>query len=283
MYARIKSYAKINLSLDILGKSGGYHMIESAVATVNLYDLITAKRRTDGKISVTMHGEGSEAIAPENNNAIKAAECFIKNFHCGGADITIYKNIPQGAGLGGSSADICGVIRAMAKLYGAEDDAALKALADSLGSDCGCMMRGGYAVISGRGDKVAPIDCKMKMHIGLLIPAGGVSTAECYALSDTLGQNAPTTGAMKAALESADLYGLGKNLSNGLYPAAKAINGGVYEAFEELEEFAPVGVNMTGSGSGVYAIFENAEFLTYAKSRYKGRHRFIMIETVIPE
>ena len=81
-----------------------------------------------------MHGLGSDRIPPERNNAVKAGEAFVAAFGTRGADIRICKDIPMGAGLGGSSADAAGVLNALAKLYGVQDRQALKALADTLGS-----------------------------------------------------------------------------------------------------------------------------------------------------
>lgn len=279
-YARVKSYAKINLTLDITGVENGFHMIDSVVASIDIYDLITAKKRRDGQVFVTMHGCGSENIPPENNNAVKAAEAFVKEFSTGGADITVWKNIPMGAGLGGSSADVAGVLNAMAKLYGVSDFAALKGLADGLGSDCGYMLTGGWARISGRGEVVKRLNCGMKLDIGLLVPRGGVSTAQCYRLSDSLPAGARTSCAAENALVADDKPSLCKSLSNGLTAAAVRLNGDVGECIKELKEFDPLGVNMTGSGSGVYAVFENDQFLRYAQSRYRGKYEFIPTKTV---
>lgn len=278
---RVKSYAKINLTLDILGALGGYHMLDSVVASVDLCDVIVAKKRRDNLVSVTMHGEGSEAIAFENNNAARAAERFISAFQTEGADITVWKNIPVGAGLGGSSADVAGALNAMAKLYNIHDFAAVKGIADGLGSDCGYMLQGGWARISGRGEVVKKLDCKLKLDIGLLVPKRGVSTAECYRLSDGLPRGGLYSDLAENAAVKGDLEGLCKSLSNGLYGAAAKLNGEVEGCFKELESFAPLGVNMTGSGSGVYAVFENDEFLRYAQSRYRGKHRFIPTKTVL--
>ncbi len=83
-------------------------------------------------------------------------------------------------------------------------------------------------------------------------------------------------------MQRGDAAALGKSLSNGLTAAAKRLNAGVGECISELEEFAPLGVNMTGSGSGVYALFENDQFARYAKSRYRGKNSFILTKTVIP-
>lgn len=278
---RVKSYAKINLTLDIKGVADGYHMIDSVVASIDLCDVISAKKRRDGLISVAMHGEGSEAIPHESNNAAKAAEEFLKRFQTDGADITVWKNIPMGAGLGGSSADVAGVLNAMAKLYGVTDFAAIKEIADKLGSDCGYMLEGGWARLSGRGEIVKRLDSRLKLDVGLLVPKSGVSTAECYRVCDGLPRGECTSAEAEEAVLACDGEALGRSLSNGLCAAAVKINGDVGKCIEELESFAPLGVNMTGSGSGVYAVFENDQFLRYAQSRYRGKFRFIPTKTVL--
>ncbi len=258
-------------------------MIDSVVASIDVADVITAKRRDDGLVNVTMHGEGSELIDAESNNAVKAARAFMQRFSTCGADITVYKNIPVGAGLGGSSADVAGVLRAMAKLYEVDDFAATKEVADSLGSDCGYMLTGGYARISGRGEVVKRLDSNLRLDLVLLVPAGGVSTAACYAKSDGLERGVFASDRAERAVLSGDVQGLAQSLNNHLYGAAALLNCGVAEAAKELEEFAPLGVNMTGSGSGVYAVLENDQFTQYVKSRYRGRHRLILTKTVIPK
>ena len=282
-YARVKSYAKVNLTLDILGVTGVYHLLDSIVASVDIYDLISVKKRKDGLISVTMHGMGSEGIPPDRNNAVKSAEAFVKEFGTQGADITVWKNIPMGAGLGGSSADVAGVLNAMSKVYEITDFDRVKAIADGIGSDCGYMLKGGYARISGRGEAVKRINSDLKLNIGLLLPKRGVSTGECFKLYDGLnaGQLCATDGAERALI-SGDKGALGKFMSNALIPPATALNGEIADCMERLKEFDPLGVNMTGSGSGVYAVFENDQFLSYAHSRYRGKARFIMTKTVIP-
>lgn len=282
-YARIKVYAKVNLTLDITGAQGGYHSIDSVVASIDLFDVITAKKRKDGLVNVIMHGEGSESIPPESNNAYKAAEAFTAAFKTTGADITVWKNIPMGAGLGGSSADVAGVLLAMAKLYNVTDFSALKALADSLGSDCGYMLTGGYARISGRGEKVKHIDSNLKLQLVLLVPKGGVSTASCYAKSDEFIHGAPQSDVVEKALIADDLQALCCGLNNHLYAAASTLNAGVEDAVNELKSFDPLGVNMTGSGSGVYAVMQNDQFSGYVKSRYLGKHRLILTKTVLPK
>jgi len=276
---RVKSYAKINLTLDVLGASGGYHNIDSAVASIDLFDEVCVKARNDFNVSIAMHGEGSEAIPQGKNNAVKAAKLFITKFACRGADITIYKNIPMGAGLGGSSADVAGVLLALSSLYGVEEPYAIKDIADDIGSDCAYMLKGGFARMCGRGEKVFPVASPLKLNVGILLPPLGVSTGECYNLSDSLIKPPNATQKAMQAIVCGDKEGLCSSLSNGLTAAAIKLNPDVAVAIEELKAFYPLGVNMTGSGSGVYAIFENESFVRYAQSRYRGKFRFIQAKT----
>ena len=284
---KIKAYAKINLTLEITGVEGGFHMLDSLVASLDLHDVIVLKKRKDTLSFITMKGMGSELIPPEQNNALKAAEAFSAEFNTDGAEITIYKNIPIGAGLGGSSADIVGVLRGMAQLYGVVDESALKALADRLGSDTGYMLNGGYARIQGRGEKVTPLDIGAKLHFLLLCPKTPVSAGACYRVYDTLPKTCQErekfTENCIAALRENNLNEGGRCLMNDLYIPAITLNDEVEKAYEEALSFSPLGAVMTGSGSGVVALFAHKELCEWAKSRYKGKCDAFVISTVTPD
>lgn len=283
MGARIKAYAKLNLTLAITGVENGFHMLDSLVCTVDLFDLIIMNKRRDDNITVQMRGLGSETLPPENNNAVKAAKAYIQRFSSCGVDIKIYKNIPFGAGLGGSSADAAGVIRGMSKLYGFGSERELKGLADTLGSDTGYLLTGGYARLSGRGDKVYPLDCRLPLYFLVLLPEEGVSTAECYSLYDKLPKCEFTSENAVSALSSGDIAGLAAGMNNALYLPATKLNPKIARAVKELESFSPLGVNMTGSGSAVFAIFESREMCEWAKSRYRGEFKCICLKSYIPK
>lgn len=282
MNARVKAYAKLNLTLDVTGVADGYHMIDSLVCSVDLFDLIKIRTRSDGKVNVIMHSMGFEALPPENNNAYKAAVAYMNRFSTRGADITVYKNIPSGAGLGGSSADAAGVIRGMNKLYGLGSESELKELADSLGSDTGYMLTGGFARLEGRGEKVSFLECNKQLDFLLLAPESGVSTAECYKLCDGFNRHIyGTQNAVDALICGGEA--LGASLCNALYEPAVRLNADVKTAYEELESFSPSGVNMTGSGSAVYALFDSREMCGWAKSRYRGKFYCTVLKSVIPK
>ena len=286
MAVRIKAYAKINLTLEIVGQSNGYHLLDSLVASVDMYDYIVLKKRKDKLSSVTMHGMDSESIPPENNNALKAAERFSEKFGVSGANITVFKNIPIGAGLGGSSADVSGVLRGMAKLYNIDDEEAIAALADELGSDTRYMLKGGFARMRGRGNEVENLDISPQMHFMLAVPKTPVSSGACYKEYD----KAPTpktvenpTENLIALLKENRINDGGRYLTNDLFPPAARLNKDVAKAYETLSSLSPIATVMTGSGSGVLALFETKELCEWAKSRTFGGLKTYVIKTVVPK
>lgn len=284
MAVRIKSYAKLNLTLFITGVSGGYHQLESLVCSVDIYDLLIMKRRKDDRVNVYMHGLPlGEQIEMEQNNAYKAANLYIDKFKSKGVDVEIFKNIPIGAGLGGSSADAAGVLRGMTKLYGLGSYAELEELAAKTGSDTAYMLTGGNAVLSGRGEICKPLETNTKLHFLLLLPKSGVSSRDCFLKYDEIGVSRSVDLRASEALLRGDKRLLGESLYNALYKPASQINGDVQTAYEELKGFSPLGVSMTGSGSGVFALFENEEYCRWAKSRYRGKFECLTVKSVIPK
>lgn len=280
---KVKSYAKLNLSLDIVGAENGYHMLDSFVCSIDIHDTLIAKKRGDKLINVYMRGLGSENIPPEKNNAAKAGEKFVSVFGVNGADITILKDIPMGAGLGGSSADAAGVINAMGKLYGIGDKLKQKELADSLGSDTGYMLTGGYARLRGRGEKVDFFSGERELNFLLILPPTGVSTPLCYKKYDEAETAySPVAEKMISAYNSFSPSTMGSLFKNDLTAAACDINPCVAEALVQAKDFSPLGYGMSGSGSGVFALFENSEMCLWAQSRYKGKFKTRVVKTVIP-
>ncbi len=278
---KVRVYAKLNLSLNITGKEKGYHAVDSVVASVNIWDTICVKPRRDKLVNVYMHGKGSENIPPERNNAVKAGERFAEVFGTNGADVEIYKDIPIGAGLGGSSADAAGVLLAMSKAYKVGTDASLRAIADSLGSDTGYMLRGGYSRLTGRGEQISEIKGDTRLWFLMLLPKSGVSTGACYAQYDLeRRQEQCNNAALCAAIEAGDVQGVAKHISNSLLNAAGKLNSEVVQAVEAARGLSPMAVGMTGSGSGVFALFENEAMCSWAKSRYKGKIPTRVVHTV---
>ena len=273
----VKAYAKINFSLDITGCRGGYHLIDSVVASIDIFDEVTVSPRTDGAFTIAMHGMGCEDIPPEGNNALRAAKAFGAAFGCCGADISIRKNIP----VGGSSADVAGVLNALSRMTGRGSFGQLKAIADGIGSDCGYMLGGGFARLTGRGERVCPISCNSTFYLLIALPGGGVSTAACYALSDVYPAHRRTSEGVQRAILRGQPHELGASLSNGLYPAAAVILPEIRDALSSLSALGCCGVNMSGSGSAVYALFADEASRNSALKNYRGSFPVVAAQTIL--
>lgn len=287
MYStKVRAYAKVNLTLEIIGRDGGYHQLDSLVASVDLYDVIRMRKKKGKLSSIIMYGRGSESIPPEQNNALAAAEKYSERFGTDGADITVLKDIPIGAGLGGSSADVAGVLIGMQRLYGGATDEELEELAQELGSDVKFMLKGGYARMQGRGERLTYLDgVKAPLHLLLIAPRQGVSAGACYREYDALTAVDSPTGATGKAIEyllDGNTEGVGRCLMNDLYAPAARLCEEVKKAHGEAQAFSPLGAVMTGSGSAVIALFDSAELCRYAKSRYRGKYPVTVLKTVEP-
>ena len=207
---------------------------------------------------------------------------FCEKYAVNGVDITIDKNIPMGAGLGGSSADTAGTLNALATLYKVTDDEGLDEIADALGSDSRYMRHGGFARMQGRGNKCYYLGEGEPLHFLLVCPPESVSTKRCFEVFDA-GEKRVTQGYTSQAIEAylrGDKAGLGKSLYNDLFAPAQALCPAIGQAYARLKELSPIGVTMTGSGSCVMALFENEEFCRYAKSRYEGDEPCFVVKTV---
>jgi len=244
--------AKINLTLDILGAAAGYHEIESLAASIDLVDAVTVCLQSEG---FTLSETGIRADCPfEKNNAVRAARAFFRKAGLrGGAAVSIEKHIPLGGGLGGSSADAAGVISALCALCGM-DAAFADEVAKEVGSDVNYMLRGGYAVMRGRGERVEKINADTVLYL-LVIVSGSVDTGSCYALCDEL-KIPPVRGTARAAecLVRGDITALKGALFNVMTEAAQKLNGRIRENLAAIEAVGGKAV-MSGSGGTVFGVF----------------------------
>ena len=250
---KVKVPAKINLTLDVLGKNDGYHTLESLVCSINLYDLITVSKRKDYSTRLICKGL-DVGCANTQNNAYIAAERFRKQFDLGGVDIVVKKNIPVGGGLGGSSADIAGVLKGCKKLFNLDCD--LTEIANNLGSDSAYMLNGGYAVMQGRGDIVKPLNIKTKLYFLIVSMTESVSARDCYSRFDSDGITYPkSTSPAVEKLANQDIKGFTSVIKNDLYKPAKEILPEIEENVKNLK--AVYNGFMTGSGSATFAVFSS--------------------------
>lgn len=267
---RVKAYGKVNMFLDVVGERDGYHALDTVVATIDVYDGITVTARRDSKVVLRTGGGLYSVIDNDDNNAYKAAKLFVDTFGTNGVDVSLRKNIPVGSGLGGSSADIAGVLTAMKRLY--KIDADVKPLADRLGSDSGYLLEGGFARLKGRGEIVEPLDLDVKLYM-LVVPAkGGCNTKECFARYDALSRAEKECSAeelINALREGSSFNGF----YNALYPAAIEVNPEIKKNYDLLASLSPSALFMSGSGSSVCAVYPTIELCLWALDKIKRTHR----------
>ena len=266
----VKCYAKLNIALKVTGEGGGYHSLDSIVTTVDKFDLITVKKRKDDKILVTFTGKyGFIPKRQAETNAYKSAELFIKEFKVSGVDVTVKRNIKTAGGMGGSSADIAGVLLAMKKLFKINAD--LKPLADKLGSDSGYLLEGGFARLKGRGEQVEKLDIKDNFYFVVLYANSGVNTKDCFELYDKEYSVKSSVDVDKAlsSLKSGDIKSLSKFGGNDLCLPACKLNVEVEKNLQALYSLSPDYACMTGSGSTCFAMYKEYEMASWAYSKLK--------------
>src|SRR5262245_6155827 len=176
---RVRSYAKINWTLDVLFKrEDGYHELRTIYQTVSLHD--TLRISASDEIEVTSN---DPRVPKDNTNlAFKAAMLLRKATGSGrGARIEIEKRIPVAAGLGGGSSNAAVTLLALVKLWQLDiDDTELNQLAGELGSDVPFFLVGGTALGTGRGEVVEPIEQVHWENLVLANPSFPISTRDAY-------------------------------------------------------------------------------------------------------
>ncbi|MDD6213632.1 MAG: 4-(cytidine 5'-diphospho)-2-C-methyl-D-erythritol kinase [Firmicutes bacterium] len=252
-----KSYAKINLTLDVLGKTANdYHTVEMIMQTLNLFDLVIVdKAASDISISTNFHFLNST-----KNIACRAATLFFERTKIsGGAKILIHKNIPVAAGLAGGSGNAAAVLCALNILYDTGlDDNALCSLGAELGADVPYCILGGTRLAEGIGEKLTPLAPLDKTCILIVKPPNSVSTAEIYRKIDSADALVhPDTRGMISAIEKHDIGAVCAKLSNIMESVTSVDCPEILHIKQSMLDFGADGAIMSGSGPTVFAIFRN--------------------------
>ena len=274
------AFAKINLTLDVLGKrEDGYHDLSSIMQTVSIRDVIELDIGTGKPWKLTC--DKDFVPCDSSNLAWRAAEAFFKatGFDPDGLEIRITKRIPAQAGLGGGSADAAAVLRALNRHYDAPMSIlALAELGASVGSDVPFCVLCGTALVEGRGERIRKIADMPDCCIVVCKPNFSCSTGELYAKLDAsvIGKR-PDNKAMQSALLSGDLLGVAQNLCNVFDPVVTQEHLELNYIKSIFNSYGSIGQQMTGSGSAVYAIVENFEYAAVICNMLKGNYEQVYI------
>lgn len=260
---KLYAYAKLNLALDVLGnRDDGYHELDTIMQSISLYDTVCVEK-ADG---ITVHMDNPLAD-PQSNTAYIAAKLFTEHTGISGAQITIEKNIPRMAGLGGASADAAAVLVGLNALHDTNlDEQTLKDIGRQIGADVPFAITGGTARAMGVGEKLTQMPLAKPLHFAVVKPHQGVSTAQAFAAYT---KAAPVRMESVAyAVRKGDIKLFNKYSRNALGMAALTIAPQIMKAASALGEEGKA--FMSGSGSSMFAMFETAEQAQKAAERVHG-------------
>lgn len=257
------AYAKINLSLDILGKlPNGYHEVQTVMQSLTLHDTVTLKKNTSGAISLSC---SNPALPTDKRNlAYRAAAAFLEHFRISsGISIQLEKQIPCAAGLAGGSSDAAAVLRGCNRLFDINAPfEELAGLGTALGADIPYCLFLGTALCEGIGERLTRLPDAPDCHCVLVKPDAGASTGEIYQAYDALeaegGIRHPQTALLLNALEQGDFLLLCSNLCNVLEPVTRTLLPEISVLIEKMRALGADGVRMSGSGPTVFGLFSDA-------------------------
>jgi len=244
--------AKINLGLDILRRRpDGYHDISTVMVPVPWQDILEIVPSRTGRSSLTVTGRRVDC-PPEKNLVMKAYRLLEQEYNLPPVEIFLRKIIPDGAGLGGGSADAAFAIRGLNSLFSLGlSDADMASATSKLGADCPFFIYNRPMLCTGTGTTLAPASVSLEGLTVLIVkPPVGVPTAQAYSrvvpaepaesITDILG-GAPDTWQGR--------------LKNDFEPSIFPIHPMIARVKKDISELGAVYASLSGSGSAVFGLF----------------------------
>ena len=258
----LKSRAKINLSIDVLGKrQDGYHLVEMIMQTIDLYDLIEINEKDNDQI--TIKSTSDEIPLDCNNLVYKAANLIKKTFNINkGVEIHIKKNIPVAAGMAGGSSNAAAALVGLNKLWNLNlSNQQLEKIGLKLGADVPFCINGGAVLASGIGEELTPIKGLTK-DVCILVckPDLFVSTKEVYECIDSKDiDKRPNNKFLIECLKNEDTRQLAENMFNVLEGVTMDKHPVIQQIKDIMTNNRALGAMMSGSGPTVFGLSENRE------------------------
>jgi 4-diphosphocytidyl-2-C-methyl-D-erythritol kinase len=287
---KIKAPAKINLFLNVLRRRpDGYHELHSILQMISLYDEITFEPVRRG---ITLASPSRDLPTGGRNLVIQAARRLSREAGVSlGVRMTLKKNIPIGAGLGGGSSDAAATLVVLNRLWGlGYSRGDLARIGQDLGSDIPFFLYGPAAFVAGRGEKVIPCVVGGDRWFVLINPGFAVSTRWVYEQLSSVGVHGATfekswltnipgnitiQGSNKFTVRYSDLC-----FHNDLEGVTEPHYPIVREMKDSLQSEGAEGVLMSGSGPTVFGVFEKRIAAVEAASKLSHEHPAWRIWTV---
>lgn len=280
MIMRERAYAKINLSLDVVGiRDDGYHELKMIMVPVDFYDVL----EMDIAEEMSMEQNASYLPMDEKNTVIKAIKVvreaygFKENFR-----IKLVKHIPTQAGLAGGSSDGAAAIRLMRKLLKLDmPNSKMIELASKVGADVAFCCINRPALVGGIGDIIEPFNLNCPFEILLVKPRRGVMTKKAFEMVDKLDCIHPDVLGLKKALETNDYSKVIELLGNSLEAPSFKLNGDIAKVKKKMLELGLDASLMTGSGSCVFGISRDKEIIHKAEKYFKNNGYFVRVTNIL--
>ena len=262
--------AKINLGLDVVERRpDGYHNLETIFYPIPLQDILEITPATDEDAPeytfrmFNAHFDGSD----DDNLVVKAYKILAADHELPRVDISLYKHIPTGAGLGGGSADAAFALKMLNDIASlALTDEQLEAYAARLGADCAFFIKNTPAYATGRGNILTPTPCSLAgSHLVRVKHDILRATKEAYSLVVPATPETPLTHI--ATLPAEEWKGAMKNDFEksvfAKHPSCEAIK-------EKLYSMGAVYASMSGSGSSFFGIFKEEQKIDDIERAFPG-------------
>ena len=264
--------AKLNLRLAITGRrKDSYHNLSSVVTLINLYDdLYAAWDPAPAPDTLVMPGSHIEVGA--SNLVIRAIKAFRAVYDFPGhLNVTLHKNIPAGAGLGGGSSDAAGMLMGLQAMWGQPiEPLELRTIAARLGADVPLFLEGTTALMRGIGDELSPLPLlheQLKaLEFLVFKPSFGISTAWAYQeLAKAAAYQKPSVEAVTIAAVQSGTVRVEDLLFNAFRPIVDHRYPTLPVLLHQLQKTFSVPTEMSGSGSACFLIHEKDAKLALIK------------------
>lgn len=277
---KLKSRAKINLSIDVLGKrEDGYHLVEMIMQTIDLYDIVKLKKID--KDNIVIKSNSVDIPLNEDNIVYKAVNLLKNRFNINkGVEVFIEKNIPVAAGMAGGSANAAAVLVGLNKLWQLDlSEEELQKIGFKLGADVPFCISGKAALAQGVGEELTYIKGLPKdVFILVCKPDLFVSTKEVYEGLDLNNiESRPDNKYLIDCLNSEDIKSLASNMVNVL----ESVTSKKHKEIKEIEEVMinnnALGSMMSGSGPTVFGLYDNEEDALKGKSELLKKYHQVYV------
>lgn len=257
----IPAYAKINLTLDVLGtRPDGYHNLRMVMQSVNLCDRLAIETGT-GTEEISLRCNVPGIPCDERNLVHRAIVAFYEatGVTPDGISVAIEKRIPAAAGLAGGSTDAAAVIRGLDRIYNTRlTSEELRAIGLKIGADVPFCISGGTKLAEGVGEVLSPLPSMPDCILVLVKPEFSMSTPYVFKALDAMTiDHRPNADAMAAALEKQDLAGVSQELYNVMELVTASEHPEIDAIKAELIAHGALGAVMSGSGPTVFGIFRD--------------------------